>query len=174
MAVIAEHTAKYPHPQSAVEFAGARPLETIRVINIATGDDDGSKWLIAEVPDQAVLKSITLEGAAITGGTSYSVGLHDADGNSILPNAFLNAADFSSTAGLPTGPLGSPIRQCMPVVTPANANKKVFELAGHVNKALPAAGEVSRKSKYRIVLTGNTAGTGAGTLVARVEYLMAV
>lgn len=175
MALINEPANSYGHPQSAVEFSGARMCEVTRIITIATGDNNASVYLVAEVPDQAVLESITLEGAAITGGTSFDVGLYDEKGNVIgTGNQLASALDMSSVAGLPTGPAGSPIRQAMTAVGVANVTKKVLELAGHVNKAFPATGETQRRAKYRIGLKATTKGAGSGTLVARTTYMMAV
>ncbi|MBS2008256.1 MAG: hypothetical protein JST01_14505 [Cyanobacteria bacterium SZAS TMP-1] len=173
MAVINEPaTLKLKHPQDSGELQGARVLEVVRVISIAAGDDDGSAYLLGEVPDQAVIESISIEGAAITGGSAYKVGLADADGNMIDDNCFADTTDFSSTTGLPLGPLGSPIRQLMSAVGLANARKRVFEHAAHVNKVVAASGETQRKGKYRVVLTAATVGSAAATLVCRIKYQM--
>lgn len=162
------------HPQPAAETTGSRVLEVVRLITIAASDDDGSKFLIAEVPDMAVLQSVTLESPAITGATDYDIGLFDKDGNVLNANVLADGLDMSSTTGLPTGSTGDPVRQGMTNLALTDATKRVFELAGHVNKAFPASGETNRLSKYRIGLTANTIGTAAATIIARTRYLMAV
>lgn len=173
MAVITEITQVIAHPQTNGELCGAKMLSMTRAINIAALDDDGSIYMIGEVPDTAVIDSISLQGAAITAGTSYDVGLYDSLGNSISKEAcFAAAMDLSSVAGLPLGSHGVAVRQCMSAVSLANANFKTYDHAGHVNKTIPAVGETQKKSKYRIGLRANTVGTAAATLIARVTYRM--
>jgi len=172
MAVINTIDDRLVHPKAASEVTGAPIYEVVSVIAIAANDDDTSKFFIAEVPAEAVIDEITLESPAITAGTAYDVGLYDTDGVVVSGKVDCFAAnlDMSNVAGLPVGPLGDPIRQAMTALALTDANKKVYEIAGHVNKALPASGETQKKTKYRIGLTADTIGTGAGTIVARVKY----
>jgi len=172
MAVINSIDDRLTHPQAAAEVTGSPVYEVVKVITIGAGDDDTSKFFIAELPAEVVLDEITLETPAITAGTAYDVGLYDTDGVVITGKVDCFAAnlDLSNVTGLPTGPLGDPIRQAMTAVALADANKKLYEHAGHVNKALPASGETQKKAKYRIGLTADTIGSGAGTIVARVKY----
>lgn len=172
MAVINTIDDALSYPADTAETTGARILEVIKVITIVSGDTDASKFFIAEVPDMALLERIELECPAITGGTDYDIGLFDTKGNVILADCFANGLDMSDVTGLPVGPLGDSVRQGMTAVTLANAGKRVFEHAGHVNKALPASGETNRLAKYRIGLTANTIGSADATIVARVRYLM--
>lgn len=174
MAVVLDIAKKITHPASAVETSGARTLQVMTRIQKAAGDSNNSIYFIAEVPDQAVIKTISLEGAAVTGMNDADVGLWDVDGNVIDKDCFADGMDLSSVSGLPLGPLGQGIRQCMSAVGIANGLKKVFEIAQHVNKAFPGAGETNRKSKYRIGLQLNTASANAGDFIARVEYMIAV
>lgn len=172
MAVVNTVDDAFAHPQASAEFGGAKVLNETRVITIAAGDDDTSVYFIAELPDTAVLDSITLEGPAITAGTVYDVGLYNVDGTVVDQDCFANNLDLSDVTGLPVGPTGDPIRQCMTALALTDVNKKLYEHAGHVNKAFPASGETNRKGKYRIGLKGDTVGSGAGTPVARVQYRM--
>lgn len=172
MAVINEADDLFSHPQHAAQIGGKRVIEVVRVIQIAAADDDGSKYFMAEVPGTAVLGRVELEGPAITNGTDYDVGFYDVNGNVIIKDKLADGLDLSNVTGLPVGPTGDVVRQAMTNLALADAIKSVAELAGHVVKALPAPGETRAKEKYRIVLTANTVGTAAGTLIARVRYLM--
>jgi hypothetical protein len=172
MAVVDNVSTKSTHPMPNVKLSGAKVMEVITTINKAASDSDGSKYLIAEIPGNAIIHSISLEGAAVALMTSAKVGLFLMDGTAVNDALFLGATDFSTTTGLPTGPLGQPIRQCATALGVANAEKNVYELAGHVNKAVPATGETQKKEKYKIALTATTAGPNAGTWVARVCYLV--
>ncbi|MBX9688196.1 MAG: hypothetical protein K2X27_15920 [Candidatus Obscuribacterales bacterium] len=174
MAVVNQSDDVLTHPQASDKLTGARLLSVQVPISIAVADDDGSKYLVAELPDTAILESITLEAAAITGGTSYSLGIFNVDGSSISKDAALaSALDMSSISGLPVGPTGAGIRQAMTAVAITDVGKKLFELAGHVSKPLPGSGETLKKTKYRIVLTATTVGSAAATIIARIRYLMA-
>lgn len=174
MAVIDQSATKLTHPQASDKVTGARVLSVQVPITIASGDDDGSKYLVCELPDTAILESITLEAAAITGGSSYSLGIFNVDGTSISKDAaLLSAEDMSNVSGLPVGPTGAAIRQAMKAVAITDIGKKLFELAGHVDKPVPASGETLRKGKYRLILTATTVGSANATIIARVRYLMA-
>jgi len=174
MAVINTIDDVFTHPQSREKFTGSRVLQIVRQVTIATGDDDGSVWFLGEVPDTAIITDIEVEGAAITGATDYDIGLYKPDGTVIDVDVFADGLDFSSISGLPVGPFGDGCRKGMTNLAVTDANKTVSELAGHVNKALPAPGETNRLPKYRVGLRANTAGSGAGALVSRITYLMAV
>lgn len=173
MAVINQSNAVYTFPQPTDKLSGARMMGVQKLISIAAADDDGSKFLIAELPDTAILHSITLECGAITAGTSYSVGIFLPDGTSISKDAALaSALDMSTTSGLPVGPTGAAVRQAMTAVAAADVGKQLFELAGHVSKVVPGSGETLRKSAYRIILTATTIGSAAANIIARVTYVM--
>jgi hypothetical protein len=172
MAVINQVDDVLVHPQPAAELCGARLLQVTRIVSIAAADDDGSIYLIAEVPDDAILDEITLESPAIAGATDYDIGFYNVDGSLIDIDTLAVTLNMSDVTGLPVGPLGEPIRQAMTALALTDANKKLYELAGHVSKAFPASGETNRKSKYRIAITASVVGTAAGTIVARTRYRM--
>lgn len=173
MAVINTADDQLTHPLEHGTY-GARTLSFTKVIAIASGDENASKFLIGEVPGEAIIDSITLEVAAITGGTGYDVGLYEVDGTAINDDVFAAALDLSDVTGLGKGPLGDEIRHAMTALAAADVNKPVWELAGHVNKTLPGVGETLKRSKYRIVLTADTIGSADANIVARVTYRMAV
>jgi hypothetical protein len=170
MAVVNQADDVINHPQAASEVSGGKVHRLVKVISIAQADDDGSIYLVGELPDCAIVDEITIESPAITSASDIDVGLYDVDGTVVDKDCFADGLDLSSTTGLPTGPLGDPIRQCMPALALADANKKVYEVAAHVNKPFPASGETPKRSKYRLCVTGNTVGAANGTLVVRCTY----
>jgi len=170
MAVINTADDVLTHPQAAAEVTGVPQYAVTKVIAIAATDDDTSKFLIAELPAEVVIDEITLESPAITAGTAYDVGIYNTDGSVVDADVFAANLDMSNVTGLPTGPTGDPIRQAMTALALTDVNKKLWELAGHVNKPFPATGETHKKTKYRIVLTADTIGSAAGTIVARIKY----
>jgi hypothetical protein len=170
MAVITTIDDVFVHPQPAGEVTGLHARRVVQEITIAAADSDGSVFFMGELPDDAILDDITLENADIAGGASYSVGIYDVAGTVILAAVFASTLDLSSSVGLPLGPYGDPIRHAMTALAPTDANKKLYELAGHVSKAFPASGETNRKAKYRIGLLAATIGTAAATIVSRIDY----
>lgn len=174
MAVINTADDLLTHPRASHNTTGARVLAVTQVISIVTADDNASKFFIAELPAEAIIDELTLEAATISGGSAYDVGLYDVDGTHINDDVFAVALDMSSSAGLSTGPLGDPIRSALTALALTDANKTLWELAGHVNKTIPGVGETQKRSKYRIVLTADTIGSADATIVARVRYRMAV
>lgn len=170
MAVINTVDDALSHPQTAGEISGAPILRIVETISIAAGDDNGSIYFVGEVPNSAVLDSITIEGTDITGGTDFQLGLYNVDGSVIDANCLMDTTDFSSITGLPLGPHGVALRQCLTAVALADANKEVYLLAGHVNKAFPASGETNLKAKYRIGLLAATIGSEAVDLVVTTTY----
>lgn len=171
MAVVNQVTQKFTHPKDAVSISGRRVMEVINLISIDATDDDGSIYFLAEVPDSAILERIDLEGPALTGATNFDVGIYDVNGNVLNVNKLATGLDLSVVTGLPLGPTGRPVRQCMTNLTLAEAIKNIAAILGHVAKAFPAPGEVARKGKYRIGLRGNVVGTATGQFLARVRYV---
>lgn len=170
MAVIDQVTPPLTHPQPTSQTRGSRTLSLQKVITKGASDNDGSKYLIGEIPDTAIIERIELEGAAITGATDYDIGLYNPDGSVAKKDCFADGLNLSNATGIPLGRLGLPMWGGMASVTQANSQKLAYEHALHVNKTVPAGGEIQKKPIYKVVLTANTAGGGAGTLVARVSY----
>lgn len=127
-------------------------------VEIAAGDDDGSKYRVARIPSNAVLSEVTIANDAITGGTDYDLGVYDIpdtnSGAAIDADALADGVDLSSASRTVDG---------LQTVDIANLHKKVWELAGlsaNPNKLVD------------LVLTGNTVGTAAGTITVTVIYAL--
>lgn len=146
-------------PAHALELVGAGG--TIRrIVNVAASDDDGSKWILGIVKGLARIISIDLNHDVITGGSSYDVGVYDMQGVLISANALASGLDLSAGNS----------KDGLAAVSRANRNKMLYELIGHVDKINPASGETLVQPQYLIVLTANTAGTAAGSIVSTIEY----
>lgn len=170
MAVINTVNDRFAHPQAAAEFSGARVLRQSIEIAMAAADDNDSIYFVGEFPGTAVIDSITIEGATIAGATDVDLGIYEVDGTVIDKDVLADGMDLSDSTGLPTGPYGDPIRYAMTALAPTDRNKKLYELAGHVNKPFPASGETLKRSRYRLALHANAAASAAGTIVVTVDY----
>lgn len=159
----------FTEPNSPGELQGARVIESVRVVTIGATDSNGSAYQLGEISNQCQLLDVQLEGPAITGGTAFTVGLTDMQGNIIDNNCLMTTTDFSSVAGLPTGPLGGAVRHLMGAVGIANANLRPFELAGQSMGPYPGPGATVAPAKYKIVLFAATIGTSGGVFAARVS-----
>ena len=125
-------------------------------VEIAAGDDNGSKYRFARIPANAVIKEITIACDAITGGTDFDLGFYDVpDTNSgavIDADALVDGQTLASASRTLDGTSN---------VNIADLHKKAWEIAG--------LSEDPNK-QFDIVLTGNTVGTAAGTVTITVIY----
>lgn len=72
-------------------------LRQVETVAIAADDDNGSIYVVARVPSNAVLSNLSeLENDAITGGTDFNLGFYYTDGTVIDDNALIDALDLSS------------------------------------------------------------------------------
>jgi hypothetical protein len=129
------------------------------LVSVAAADSDTSTYILfKDVPSTVVVASLPIETEAITGGTSYDVGLYDSV-TGVVADADILAAglDFSSAA-TKVAPLDG-----LKAVTLANRAKPLYALLG-----LTLA---NCKPTYDIVVTANTVGSGAGTFIAAATFL---
>lgn len=174
MAVVNDVDDALSHPTTAGELTGARVLQVTKVISIAADDSATSVYKIADIPGTACIDELTIEQSANSNAPSVvDCGLYDTAGTVIDADALASNMDLSTVTNLIAGPGGGYIRHATTAIAYANANKKVFEHAGHVQKPTLASGETLAKSMYRVALTVDTAGSAAITLVARLRYRMA-
>lgn len=145
-----------PGKKCAITCQGVRGHHFQTSISVLAADDDTSTYLILkDVPSQAIIYSLEIERDAITGGTDYDIGLFDPDtGVAVDADCYLEAGDFSATATTKVAPMDG-----LAKLTFGNSLKPVYEVAG---KTL-----ATRKGTYDLVLTGNTVGTGAGSVTVR-------
>lgn len=140
-------------------LAGARVHEAVGVVSVAAADDDSSVYRVARLPSNARVTSVKIQNTAITGGTAYVVGLYDIYGvNSAAiigsGNQLVTTKDLSSANASPTESL---------TVSAANAEKRLWEL-------LSLSSDPGKM--YDVCLTGNTVGSGAGTIAVRIQYVV--
>lgn len=151
---------------SSVDTANARVAENVtnggklrfirETVEIAAADDDGSKYRVARVPANAVVKEIIIACDAITGGTDFDLGLYDTP--EINSGAVIDADILMDGQTLASA---SRVLDGLQTVDIANLHKKLWEIA-----ALTA----DPRKLVDIVLTGNTVGTAAGTVTVTVVY----
>lgn len=126
----------------------------VATFEIAAGDDDASVIRIFKnVPAEVIPLSLRLSCDAITGCSDVDCGLYDPDerggaviDKDILADGLNPAAGYSRILGL----------DCLKDVDLANAQKRLYQLAGHTFD--------TKKAGYDIALTFNTIGSGAGTV----------
>ena len=143
---------------SKAQTNGAKFQTIIETVEIASGDDNGSKYRVARLQANAVIKEIKILCDAITGGTDYDLGIYEVpetnDGAVIDKDCFMDGQTLASASKTING---------FNVVDIANYGKQVWELAGLT--------EATSKS-VDIVLTGNTAGSADGTVTIQVTYAL--
>lgn len=138
--------------------AGGQVREFSAQLEIAAADDDGSIYKIARLPANAILTKLELHSDAIAGATSYSVGLYEEDGTTVIDlDEFMAATDINAGNAI-----GSPLN-AMSAVAIENLAKKLYELAGHTVD--------TKKKGYVLAITATTAGSAAGTISLRGRYI---
>lgn len=173
MAVVNQVTSVLAHPQTASQVTGSRTKRITKIITIAAADDDTSVYRIGELPDTAVVTSLNIYAADITSGTSFDVGLFDMAGVARAEACYAAAVDLSGHSGLAISKYASAYSHpAMTVITTANANKQVWEIAGDVEgpSGVAVSGSSFRIPKYILGLTANTIGSAAATIVVEVDY----
>lgn len=161
MGVVAQMADKVSFPASSL-FGGASIKQIMKKVSIAAADDDLSVYLVGEIPGEAIITGVECLNEAITDGTDYDLGIYDENGTAYSADKILDGIDMSSARTAFTSlALDYGV---------ANVEKTVAELVGHVNKVVPAAGEVAAKRVYRLGLKANTAGSGAGDIALLITY----
>ena len=162
MAVVNEITSTLPKefPQNSISETGLEERVCQKLVSVAAADDDNSIYVLGVLPAEAILTDLVIDTPGITGATDYNIGIYDVDGTEYDDNEFADALDLSSDAVL-DGMAGH---------AHANRLKPFWELAGHVNKALPAVGETQKKAQYVIAAKGVTVGTAAGSFTSTIRY----
>jgi hypothetical protein len=128
-------------------------------VSILAADDDGSTFMLFKsIPKDSVLASLGLEHSAITGGTSYDVGLYNGRTGAVIDKDCLAAALDLTAAATKNAP-----KDGLKDVTHANTRKALWELSGLSFAACPDIVDV--------VLTANTIGTAAGSVTARASLI---
>lgn len=161
MAVVNETANKIEFPQGPL-FTGGAEKVIQKVISIASGDDDGSKYLVGEIPGEAIITGLSVINTAVTSGTDYDIGIADQAGTILDADILVDGASMASARTLFT--------ELALAFGAANAAKAIYEHVQHVQKVKPASGETAAKAAYRIIMTANTVGSDDGTVVVQVRY----
>lgn len=144
-------------PLSSFGVTGKR-MQSPTVSILAADDDTSTYLLFKSLPKETVIFEMGIEHGAITGGTSYDVGLYNARTGAVVDKDCLAAALDLSSAATKNAP-----KDGLAAVTHANTRKALWELSGLSFAACP--------DLLDVVLTANTAGSGAGSVTARATLI---
>lgn len=126
-------------------------VQAIVTEEVAAADDDGSTYLLfKDVPSSFRPTELTVMCDAITGGTDYDIGVYNSETGAVVDKDLLMDGQTLATA--------SRVLDGLQTVDIADLGKTIAELLG----LTPS----TAKSRYDIVLTGNTVGSAAGTVTA--------
>jgi hypothetical protein len=142
-------------------LSGADMHEAVATVEVAAGDDDNSVYRFVRVHSSWSLRVILLTNDAITGGTAYHCGLYDVaenGGAAVDADVFATSVDLSSARVAPTDLL-------FEALNIDKIEKRLWEVLGL--SADPG-------KEYDLALTGATAGSGAGTVSLRVNWVQQV
>ncbi len=163
MSVVVAYGSGARDPASLKAIDGINAAAEIRQINslivITNGDSIASKYMIGEVPADAILDATDSEITtdAITGASDCDIGIAYPNGGAmIVPDCIVNGQTFASAATVSlAAATGSG------VATAANKSKRVWQLAGL--SANPGG-------NLALWLTINAAATATGNVKAEIEY----
>ena len=138
---------------------GANAHEIVRIVGLATiaaANDDGSTYLIAKALPSSfrpVRAQVMTDG--ITGGTDYELGLYDSRNGAVVSKGLFMTGQTMASA--------SRVLDGLAAVSVADlgAKKTIAELLSLT--------PTTAKPTYDLVLTGDTVGSGAGSVVVIFE-----
>ena len=140
---------------------GATPKVAVGTVEVAAADDNGSVYRFVRVPSGARIHRVEVVSDAITAGTDFDVGLYNPA--NVLAGVVVDADFFVASIDLSAG-------NTVPVgVTHGNVigveliESRLWELLGLTADPF---------KEYDVCMTGDTVGTGAGTISVRVEWVV--
>lgn len=118
--------------------------------------------LFRDLSPSIQIQQIWVGNAAITGGTSYSLGIYESGVGKLIVGGSLALSGVMdlSTAHATMAP-GTALNGLAGIAL-TDFNKKLFEMAGHT--------EATKKKSYDICLLATTAGGGAGQINVMMLY----
>lgn len=146
-----------PPVQNKTYVEGARVYESVGTVEVAAADSDTSVFRFCRVRSSDRISSIEVANDAITGGTSYDLGLHRtaADGGAAVDvDLFASAVDLSTAHAFTDYTYEATATNISAV------ESRLWELLG-----LSADPLVD----YDVTLYANTVGSGVGTISMRVK-----
>ena len=152
-------TTQYPIDAVTVAGQGGGILEIVAKVPILATDDANSLYRICEVPSNFIPVGGEVTCSAITGASSWSLGIYEnpENGGALIDGTALIAADDYSSALAP-GAGKSPISN----VAIANQNAAFYTLASDVS---------SERQTYTLVLKSNADPAADGTVVVRLRLV---
>lgn len=148
-----------PSKKTALNVAGARLREQVATVEVAAADDDTSVYRLFRVRSSDRISEVLIANDAITGGTSFDIGVHDTaeNGGAVVDaDEFASAVDLSSAGGYTD-------RTNEAVATDiAKVEMPLWERLGLT---------ADPNKEYDITLTANTVGTAAGTISGKLRYV---
>lgn len=132
------------------ELRGNKVIVRSAIVEVAAADDDTSVYrMFKNVPADMALVRLDVYHDAITGGTDYDIGIHQADsGAVVVKDVFADGLDLSSGAS----------KDGLAAVTEEERMMPLWEIAGVASSKVAAP-------QYDITMTANTVGSAAGTVV---------
>ena len=137
--------------------AGGTVRCAVETVEVAAADSDASVYRMMQIPSNAVILRMEPLNDAITGGTSYDIGLYHTKskgGAAVDANLFATVIDMAVARTLPFDVM-------FETLDINKVGKQLWELLG-----LTADPQVI----YEICFTANTVGSSAGTLSMRVFW----
>lgn len=150
-----------PHLIGSPWIQSAGVWSAVGTVEVAAADDNGSVYRMVRVPSGARIQSVCVMSDAIAGGTSFDVGLYDVA--NVSAGAVVDADFFAAGLDLSSG-------NTVPVDVAFGNAIDISKIEQRIWEVLALAKDPFKM--YDICLTGNTVGTGAGTISLRVEWVV--
>lgn len=131
----------------------SRVREYVGVAAFANGDSAASVYRLHRVRSNDRVSEMFLDSDAMGAGAAFSIGLYDVNGGAVVSVALFYPATVNAAALAKLNVLTA--------VTPANKEKRVFELLG-------LAADPQKEYDVAITLTVATAAAGSAALTSRV------
>lgn len=131
-------------------------MATCGVAAVAAADDDTSVFRFTRIPSNARIISIRRTNTAITGGTSYGLGVYQTAANggaAVSASLFAAAQDLSSA--------GAQVEQRYTALAVTTMEQRLWELLGLTSDP---------QRDYDIAMLANTVGTAAGSIGLEITY----
>lgn len=144
------------------EVRGGDLVSLAGTFEVAAADSDGSIYRLFKVNKNMVPIKIEINCDAMTGSTSWDLGLYDTlelGGAVVDANCFMSAVDLSAGKAMGSEQNGL---AALPIAT---IGKQVYEVAALTSDTGPA--------EYDVALTANTVGSAAGTVSIRAIFAKA-
>ena len=141
-------------------ISNAVKREAVGTVEVAAADDDGSVYRLARVPSSARVSTVQLACDALTGATVADIGLYKTAKEG---GAVVDADLFASNVDISAGVAFTDYTYEATATNIVQVEKRLWELLG-----LTADPQID----YDVCVTLDTAGSGAGTLAMRVEYVI--